>query len=373
VEPSLVVKVFPEQPVVEKTGGQQHLNFEFRLESVGGPVKLLNMLVRTHDRSGALSRMRQLVPQNYQANFSDVALFQGNQFLGSEVFDVDAAIPAGGRVLFFNPWHSFGAEEPLTTLTYIFYYVDERGRVSTTHIDVRPQEARAWVPLRLPMAGRWLVIEGHDYETHHRRIFSPTNAHRYASDFVALHPDDVVYHGDGTHLTDYASFGAEVYASGAGTVVASEGSLVDNPVGARDEQQPLGNHVFIDHGAGIVSVLAHLMRGSVAVRMGDKVAAGQPVAKVGNSGGSDLPHLHYHLQRGTDANVARAEGLVSLFGRYKRMVGKQEILVELGSPATGDVLQGELPNAGSQLSQTTGEAGSIKGKSPKSVTPVQNP
>src|SRR5437868_7104132 len=67
----LEVRVFPEKPVVERTGGQQQLNFEFRLDAVGGPVKLLNVLVRIYDQNGGLSRFRQLVPSNYQANFSD--------------------------------------------------------------------------------------------------------------------------------------------------------------------------------------------------------------------------------------------------------------------------------------------------------------
>ena len=213
---ALVVKIFPETPVVERSGGLQHLNFEFRLEAVGGPVKLLNLLVRTQDKQGALSRLRQLVPSNYQANFSDVAMFEGKRFVGSETFDVDGPIPSGGRVLFFNPWHSFAADEPLAQLTYTFYTVDDRGQVQTTSVDVKPVEARPVVPLRLPISGRWLVMEGHDYETHHRRIFSPVNAQRYASDFVVPLPDNTLYRGDGTKVTDYPSFGAEVYAPGAG-------------------------------------------------------------------------------------------------------------------------------------------------------------
>ncbi|MEW5847612.1 MAG: M23 family metallopeptidase [Myxococcota bacterium] len=342
---SLEIRVFPETPVVERAGGQQQLNFEFRLDAVGGPVKLLNVLVRTYDAAGALSRFRQLVPGNYQGNFSDVAVFEGSRFLGSQAFDVRGPIPAGGRVLFFNPWHSFGTDEPLKRLSYTFYYVDDHGKVATSSVDVHPVEARPIVPLRLPVAGRWLVIEGHDYETHHRRIFSPLNAQRYASDFVLLAPDDTFYKGDGTRVTDYVGFGAEVYAPGAGTVVARESTLNDNPVGARDDLSPYGNHVVIDHGHGVASVMAHLMKGSIVVEVGDKVVPGQIVGRVGNSGASDLPHLHFHLQRGLDLQVSRAEGAVALFSRYQRMVGKQPVPVELGSPATGEVVAGELPPA----------------------------
>jgi hypothetical protein len=342
---TLEIRVFPARPVVERTGGQQHLNFELRLDAVGGPVKLLNVLVRTYDQAGGLSRFRQLVPGNYQANFSDVALFEGSRFLGGEKFDVNGPIPAGGRVLFFNPWHSFSADEPLFQLSYTFYFVDDRGRVSTKSAVVNPEEARALVPLRLPVAGRWLVVEGHDYETHHRRFFSPVNSQRYASDFVLLGPDDSYYAGEGTKLSDYPSFGAAVHAPGAGTVVARESTLPDNPVGARDELQPLGNHVVIEHAGGLASVLGHLMRDSVVVNVGDKVVPGQVVARAGNSGASDLPHLHYHLQRGLELATTRAEGVVALFSRYHRLVGKQPVLVELGSPATGELVSGDVPDA----------------------------
>src|SRR4051812_12236690 len=88
-EAALKVQVFPATPVLERTGGLQHLNFEFRLDAVGGPVKLLNVLVKTQDKSGGLVRFRQLVPSNYQGNFSDVAVFEADRFVGPSTFDVE--------------------------------------------------------------------------------------------------------------------------------------------------------------------------------------------------------------------------------------------------------------------------------------------
>ena len=342
---TLAVKVFPETPVLERAGGLQHLNFDLRLEAVGGPVRLLNILVRAKDRAGGLARMRQLVPVNYPSNFSDVALFEGERFAGSQPFTVTGPIPMGGRVLFFNPWHAFGPDDPVGTLSYTFYFVDDRGRVGTASVDVKPMEARSLVPLRLPVTGPWLVYEGHDYETHHRRIFSAVNAQRYAMDFVALQGGDALYKNDGTRVTDYASFGAVVVAPGAGSVVARENGLTDNPVGARDDVNPLGNHVIIDHGGGLHSVLAHLNKGSITVAVGDKVVGGQAIAKVGNSGASDLPHLHYHLQRGADVPVSRAEGVLAVFQRYKRVVGTQQVMMEGGVPATGELVLGDPAGA----------------------------
>jgi murein DD-endopeptidase MepM/ murein hydrolase activator NlpD len=44
-------------------------------------------------------------------------------------------------------------------------------------------------------------------------------------------------------------------------------------------------------------LLAHLKQGSVAVKGGQRVAAGDIVGAVGNSGNTDEPHLHVHAQR----------------------------------------------------------------------------
>jgi murein DD-endopeptidase MepM/ murein hydrolase activator NlpD len=72
--------------------------------------------------------------------------------------------------------------------------------------------------------------------------------------------------------------------------------------------------VILDHGNGEFSLLAHLRRGSVAVRPGATVAAGQKLGECGNSGNTSEPHLHYHLQN--TAVFGRAEGLPAQFMVY---------------------------------------------------------
>jgi murein DD-endopeptidase MepM/ murein hydrolase activator NlpD len=60
-----------------------------------------------------------------------------------------------------------------------------------------------------------------------------------------------------------------------------------------------GNHVVVDHGGGVFTRAAHLRPDSVSVRVGDVVAAGDPLGQMGNSGRSELRHLH--LEVGTSA------------------------------------------------------------------------
>jgi murein DD-endopeptidase MepM/ murein hydrolase activator NlpD len=49
----------------------------------------------------------------------------------------------------------------------------------------------------------------------------------------------------------------------------------------------------------------NLQRGSLTVREGDRVHAGQPIARCGNSGNSSEPHLHFQLMDGPDPDAAR--------------------------------------------------------------------
>ncbi|WP_098012133.1 M23 family metallopeptidase [Streptomyces sp. sk226] len=67
----------------------------------------------------------------------------------------------------------------------------------------------------------------------------------------------------------------------------------------------IGNHVILDLGGGTYAVYAHLRRGSLRVRAGDRVRAGQGIGHVGNSGNTTEPHLHFHLMDGPDLDAAR--------------------------------------------------------------------
>ena len=76
----------------------------------------------------------------------------------------------------------------------------------------------------------------------------------------------------------------------------------------------LGNHVILDRGDGVYAVLAHLRRGSVRVRKGQSVRAGDLLAECGNSGNSTEPHLHFQLM--DHPNPLFAAGLPVRFERF---------------------------------------------------------
>ena len=54
------------------------------------------------------------------------------------------------------------------------------------------------------------------------------------------------------------------------------------------------------------ALYAHLQPGSIAVAAGDEVEAGQPLARLGNSGNSIAPHLHFGLLDGPEPGTANS-------------------------------------------------------------------
>jgi murein DD-endopeptidase MepM/ murein hydrolase activator NlpD len=54
-----------------------------------------------------------------------------------------------------------------------------------------------------------------------------------------------------------------------------------------------GNGVYIDHGEGWQTIYCHLKKDSVRVKPGEKVRRGEKIAKIGHSGLTEFPHLHF--------------------------------------------------------------------------------
>ncbi|MGH7648867.1 MAG: M23 family metallopeptidase [Gemmatimonadaceae bacterium] len=108
---------------------------------------------------------------------------------------------------------------------------------------------------------------------------------------------------------DFYGWGAQVLAPADATVVAADDGWPDNSVGTTDPQHPLGNHIVLQHNDRFYW-LAHLQRGSLAVRRADRVDQGGVLALCGNSGNSDFPHVHLHASRSQVFGQGRGENLI---------------------------------------------------------------
>jgi murein DD-endopeptidase MepM/ murein hydrolase activator NlpD len=87
--------------------------------------------------------------------------------------------------------------------------------------------------------------------------------------------------------------GVPVFAVAAGTVTyVTDGYFDRNCCGSSDQ----GNQVTLDHGNGWYTRNVHLARGTIPVRVGDHVSAGQLIGFVGSSGNSSGMHLHQAIR-----------------------------------------------------------------------------
>lgn len=85
--------------------------------------------------------------------------------------------------------------------------------------------------------------------------------------------------------------------SGAKIVAANAGTVITKAYDANG----YGNYVIVDHGGGYMTVYAHMS--SVSVSKGQTLKKGQQVGKVGSTGRSTGPHLHFEIRvNGTAKN-----------------------------------------------------------------------
>jgi hypothetical protein len=115
----------------------------------------------------------------------------------------------------------------------------------------------------------------------------------------------------------YFIFGDTVYAPCAGAVVTVVDGIPDQRPPVTDRAHMAGNHVILACG-GVWVLLGHLQQASVLVSSGNRIAAGEPLGQVGNTGNSDEPHLHIHAQTpGTsEAPFSGVPLTIRLDGRY---------------------------------------------------------
>ena len=96
--------------------------------------------------------------------------------------------------------------------------------------------------------------------------------------------------------------GVEVRAAAPGVVDALRDGMPDVSVEqagrASVAGRECGNGIRIAHGDGWTTWYCHLRRGSLRVRQGDEVAAGQPLGLVGLSGDTSFPHVHFDVRHG---------------------------------------------------------------------------
>lgn len=172
---------------------------------------------------------------------------------------------------------------------------------------------------RFPLRGAWYVAASASFHTAHRWNV----AEEFGYDLIQIDGNGSTHRATGTRLRDYTAYGQPVLAARAGRVVrvldgvTEDTGLLRRPdeaqvpylerviqhqsvlIAERKAEIP-GNHVVIDHGNGEYSIYAHLVPQSSRLKVGAEVSAGDVIGRLGHSGNSTEPHLHFQVCDGPD-------------------------------------------------------------------------
>jgi L,D-peptidoglycan transpeptidase YkuD (ErfK/YbiS/YcfS/YnhG family) len=358
----VTIQLLPDPPLIEAGRGNQLLNFDFILtNATDEKLEISSVEVTAFAPNGAAVLQRRV-----GANGLSVLTIP-NRFLEPKQ-----------TLVVFNPIYAFDADADLSNLHYEFAF--DVGDVEAKYragISVHPQPYAGKTDLILPVSGRVLVHDGHDFYAHHRRLDVTgamttalgihTNMTRYAYDFSVVDAAGRMFRGDGGKNEDWFGWGTPIYAPGDGVVVEAARDVEDNTKEHRlrpDMQAVMknlhvifGNYVVLDHESGEFSVFAHMKKDSVTVKPGDRVKQGQAIGAMGMSGDAFTVHLHYQLQR--DAKFG--EGLPSYFRDFRRFNGARWISTKRGAIDSGDIVESLAAESRQLAVVTTANADAIDG------------
>ncbi|PVE24532.1 M23 family peptidase [Microvirga sp. KLBC 81] len=110
---------------------------------------------------------------------------------------------------------------------------------------------------------------------------------------------------DGTDIrvptTAAMKAGVDVVAAADGKVLRTQDSMEDVSIMGRGresvENTECGNGAVVDHGNGWQTQYCHMAKSSLAVKPGEMVKAGDRIGRIGLSGATEFPHLHFTVRK----------------------------------------------------------------------------
>ena len=135
----------------------------------------------------------------------------------------------------------------------------------------------------------------------------PTNGSYRTPEIFAIDWIEAVhgrwFSGDGSKLTDYPYYGTPIHAVANGVVVSAINNRPQVPPNTSTADNHTlhtaadfsGNSVIERIAPGVYASYAHMQTGSVRVKVGQRLRAGEVIGLLGNSGNTTAPHLHFGI------------------------------------------------------------------------------
>jgi hypothetical protein len=315
---AITVSPLHEAQVVRGDDGKDHVEYDLLVVSVvSDPVTLSSVTIL--DRAGReLGRVDGDTLAAATQDLFSHAPVPAIPSSGSVAVEVDLALPPGtvpaqvtNRIAYSLPDGSpsavvLGASE---------------GEVDGPKVAV---DRRPAIVIEPPLAGDgWLATAACCGPNAHRDLRLAIDGRRietgelFAVDYGRVEGNRV-FEGDGSTNEQFFGYGADVLAVADGTVVFTQDGEPEQTPGepelATEQSQIGGNKVILKIAPKVFAAYEHLQPGSLTVKVGDKVEAGAVLAKLGNTGPSTGPHLHFGLLDRPDIFTGRA--LPFVFERY---------------------------------------------------------
>jgi hypothetical protein len=216
-------------------------------------------------------------------------------------------VPAGNSgLMFFDVTYTDPARIPRLLAHAITLAGADGGPDTPALTNPVPVGCRPLSVLRPPLVGHgWVAIGGCcSFAAYHRDSVPPVNGVlqaglQFAIDYVQIGPNGSFCAGQPQALSSWWSYGSSILAAAPGVVVAVMDGLPDQePVGTVTNLTAAnsnGNSVIVDIGSGRYIDYAHMKPGTIPawVRNGAVLRRGDLIGRVGNSGNSSAPHLHF--------------------------------------------------------------------------------
>jgi hypothetical protein len=312
----------PAPPTIFRADGGQHLAYEIFIANTSGKPWEIRRVTAANGQSAAV-----LLDASGPALHDALV-----RWPRAQASKGDATVLGPGERAVFYAWIDLpkGAPAPQSLEHHVTFRPASGGTELTIETEPVAVGSETFAITAPPFEGtNWVAASGPSNTSRHRRAILVLGGvdrvpQRFAIDWLQIDREGHTFKGSPSDNRSYYAYGKEIHAVLGGVVTEMKDGIPDNkagewPTNRTNLETIAGNHLVIDVGRGRWMLYAHMQPGSVRVKPGDRVVAGQVLGRLGNSGNTPEPHLHLQL---LDRNSALGgQGLPYDMPRFK-LLGK---------------------------------------------------
>jgi murein DD-endopeptidase len=232
---------------------------------------------------------------------------------GEPVGAANRTIEAGRGALVFLML-DLGKSQAPSTIAHTLRVLDNKGEAHDVPLAPLAVSSARPIVIGAPLRGQWMAGDSlsNAPDAAHRRAVLILNgrayvSQRFAIDWVQVQTIDGVtttWKGPEDKNESYFCYDQPIMSVADGKVVAASDGAPENAPHSQTFAIPIdfnnaaGNHVVVEIAPSRYVLYAHMRPGTVTVKSGDSIRAGQILGHVGNTGSSAEPHLHMHIDDG---------------------------------------------------------------------------